>query len=185
MPASDRPRTTIEALFEPLIGSDNGEQGIGPTLGEDVGAPASAPGRTAGEAPSFAARRRDLVSTTAHTPLGSEIFRASRGFRGGGLREPGLREPGLGGAGRAGGAGPTAGDVGGARAAGFGASLGQDAPTPGAPPPPAADAEGGPNDQADARLDQARAQSGAPDRAAPDQTRAAATKGSLNADDGL
>lgn len=90
MPSSDRPRTTIEALFEPLIRSDNGEQGIGPTLGEDVGAPPSASSRAAGEGRSFSGRRSMLASTTARAPLGSEIFRAGRGFRAGVLRPPSL-----------------------------------------------------------------------------------------------
>jgi hypothetical protein len=35
-----RPRNLIEALFNhPFVGSDNGDRGIGPTLGEDVGEP--------------------------------------------------------------------------------------------------------------------------------------------------
>ena len=38
MPYPHRPRTTLEALFEsPFVGSDNGDLGIWPTLGEDVG----------------------------------------------------------------------------------------------------------------------------------------------------
>jgi hypothetical protein len=49
MPYPHRPRTTLEALFEsPFVGSDNGERGIGPTLGEDVGKaplPAAPPSR--------------------------------------------------------------------------------------------------------------------------------------------
>lgn len=84
----DRPRTTIEALFEPLISSDNGEQGIGPTLGEDVGSPPRPAGPVGGETRVFTTRRRLLTSTTARAPLGSEIARAFYGRRLGAGEQP-------------------------------------------------------------------------------------------------
>lgn len=90
----DRPRTMLEALFEhPLIGSDNGEQGIGPTLGESVGSPAMTPGRAGSEARAFATRRRVLISTTARAPLGSEIARALYGRRLGAPDRPAPDQP--------------------------------------------------------------------------------------------
>lgn len=105
--------------------------------------------------------------------LGSEIAAARIGLGDGELRSA-----------EAGGAGPTAGDVGGANAAGFGASLGGGDPTPGSIAPAAA-VDAASNEQSDARLAQARAQGGRTDVSAPDQTRAVGEVGSINDTDGL
>jgi hypothetical protein len=59
MPYPYRPRTFFEALFEsPLIGSHNGERGVGPTLGEDVGELPLPAARGRGEPRVFAPRPR-------------------------------------------------------------------------------------------------------------------------------
>ena len=105
--------------------------------------------------------------------LGSEIAAARIGLGDGELRSA-----------EAGGAGPTAGDIGGANAAGFGATLGTDDPTPGSIAPAAA-VDAASNEQSDARLAQGRAQGGRADLAAPDQTRAVGEVGSINDTDGL
>lgn len=105
--------------------------------------------------------------------LGSEIAAARIGLGDGELRSA-----------KAGGAGPTAGDVGGAKAAGFGSSLGSKDPDPTSIPPAAA-IDGAGDEQSDARLAKARAQSGRADLAAPDQTRAVGEVGSINETDGL
>lgn len=59
MPHPDRPRTFLEALFDhPFVGSDNAEQGIGPTLGEDVGEPPLRPAPSRNEPRVFAPKPR-------------------------------------------------------------------------------------------------------------------------------
>ena len=53
------------------------------------------------------------------------------------------------------------------------------------PPPPASDPDGAGNEQADARLAEARAQGGQAERSAPDQTRGAGREGSITDTDGV
>lgn len=142
--------------------------------------PATSPASAASGGASPSDRTRtDPTKQAPGQALGSEIAAARIG-----LGDGVLRAAGTGGSGDTGGAIPTAGDVGGANAAGFGASLGVADPTPKSIAP-AADPDGAGNEQADARLDQARAQGGSPERAAPDQTRAEGTAGSINETDGL
>lgn len=148
----------------------SGKAGVGQSVHPQADPDTSAPAPRSSPPPSSAASSTlDPTKAAPGEKLGSEIAAARIGLGDGVLRAP---EEGA------------TGDVGGADGGGLGASLGLRDPTPKSIAP-AADPEGAGNEQADARLDQARAQGGHPERSAPDQTRAEGDAGSINNTDGL
>lgn len=176
-------RSALDDFIDTPMGPGlTGEEAIGQTVHPQAPQP-TAPTQATSTGGAGARAAAPPVDPTKQAPgerLGSEIA-AARIDLGDGV----LRTTETGGTGSAAGSAPLAGDVGGGNAGGFGATLGMRDPTPGSIAP-AADADrDSANEQQDARRAQAAAQSGHPERAAPDQTRAEGRAGSINDTDGL
>jgi hypothetical protein len=205
MARPDEPHTPDQWLNGPIAEDERDGRGLGPTLGMDVsveherdelerGIPEGGP--TNLEAAAGAGRSEAGVQTQAPGEAGA-LDSSTYGGAGAELRrettpaqpdlnDSVLKSPGAGGAGHDFGTGPTAGDVGGANAAGFGASLGQKDDAPPFFKPPGGDQPLSDNEQQDSRKSHGLAQGGAgPSETAPDQTRAQGTLGSINDTEGL